>query len=232
MEISRCTLTSRVAPALVAGGLLCLFNAAATGAEPAEEKAAGRELVEQFVTEVRTMSGRFEQRLVNENDEVVESSSGTFRIMRPGQFRWSYTEPYEQLLVADGTNVWSYDVDLEQVTVKPQAEVLGSTPASLLGGSTDVLENFEVIESFTDRGTVWVRLQPKDGDTGFETIELGFTDGVLTRMILSDELEQTTLVALHDVEVNEEIDPAQFEFSPPEGVDLVGQPATPAASTP
>lgn len=232
MEISRGTLSSRVAPALAAGALLCLFNASAAGADPAAEQAAGRELVEQFVTEVRTMSGRFEQQLVSENDEVVESSSGTFRIMRPGRFRWSYSEPYEQLLVADGTNVWSYDVDLEQVTVKPQAEALGSTPASLLGGSTDVLEDFEVTDSFTDRGTVWVRLRPTDGDTGFETIELGFTDGVLTRMILSDELEQTTLVALHDVKVNEEIDPAQFEFSAPEGVDLVGRPAVPAASTP
>ncbi|HEX2138389.1 MAG TPA: outer-membrane lipoprotein carrier protein LolA, partial [Woeseiaceae bacterium] len=147
-----------------------------------------------------------------------------------GRFRWAYTEPYEQLLVADGTNVWSYDVDLEQVTVKPQVEALGSTPASLLGGSAQVLDNFEVKGSFTDRGTVWVRLQPKGGDTSFEMIELGFTDGVLTRMMLSDDLEQTTLVALHDVEVNEDIDPAQFEFSPPEGVDLVGQPVLPAAA--
>ncbi|HET6630131.1 MAG TPA: outer membrane lipoprotein chaperone LolA [Woeseiaceae bacterium] len=232
METSLRTLSLRVAPALVAGGLLCLSGAAATGAERAAETAAGRALVEQFVTEVRTMSGRFEQKLVSEENEVVESSSGTFRIMRPGRFRWSYSEPYEQLLVADGTNVWSYDVDLEQVTVKPQAEVLGSTPASLLGGSTEVLENFEVTDSSTDRGTVWVSLQPTDGDSGFETIELGFTDGVLTRMILSDELAQTTLVALHDVEINEKIDPAQFEFSPPEGVDVVGRPAVPSASTP
>jgi outer membrane lipoprotein carrier protein len=231
VELS-CTLSSRAAPALVAGGLLCLFGAAVANDRAASEKDPGRELVEKFVTDVRTMSGRFEQQLVSENDEVVESSSGTFLIMRPGRFRWSYSEPYEQLLVADGTNVWSYDVDLEQVTVKPQAEALGSTPASLLGGATDVLENFEVMDSLTDRGTVWVRLQPKNGDTGFETIELGFTDGVLTRMILSDELEQTTLVALHDVEVNEEIDTAQFEFSPPEGIDVVGRPAAPAASTP
>jgi outer membrane lipoprotein carrier protein len=223
--------TSWKAPRAVAAGLL-LLGAAQLQAAPAGGNENGREIVEQFVNDVRTMSGRFEQKLVNEHEQVVESSSGTFSIRRPGRFRWSYTEPYEQLLVADGTNVWSYDVDLEQVTVKPQAQALGSTPASLLGGSTDVLENFEVTDSFTDRGTNWVRLQPKNGDdTGFEAIELGFTDGVLTRMILADELEQTTLVALHDVEVNEEIDPAEFEFSPPEGVDLVGQPAVPPAST-
>ena len=231
MDRNRSRTSLGAARALVAGGLL-LFGAVPANAAPAGEDGNGQELIEQFVTDVRTMSGRFEQRLVNEHDQVVESSSGTFSIMRPGRFRWSYTEPYEQLLVADGSNVWSYDIDLEQVTVKPQAQALGSTPASLLGGSTDVLENFEVTDSFTDRGTAWVRLQPRNGDdSGFEVIELGFTNGVLTRMILADELEQTTLVALQDVDVNEEIDPAEFEFSPPEGVDLVGQPAVPPAST-
>lgn len=230
MDRNRSRTSWEAARALAAGGLL-LFGAV-TNAEPAGQDGNGQELIEQFVTDVRTMRGRFEQRLVNEHDQVVESSSGRFSIMRPGRFRWSYAEPYEQLLVADGSNVWSYDVDLEQVTVKPQAQALGSTPASLLGGSTDVLKNFEVTGSFTDRGTAWVRLQPRNGDdTGFEVIELGFTNGVLTRMILADELEQTTLVALQDVDVNAEIDPAEFEFSPPEGVDLVGQPAVPPAST-
>ena len=230
MDRHRCTAWSGFSPARIAGGLLLLAAGVAAAAGPAGDD-DGRELVEQFVTEVHTLSGRFEQQVVDENDAVTGSSSGTFRILRPGRFRWSYTEPYEQLLVADGTNVWSYDVDLEQVTVKPQTEVLGSTPAALLGGSAAVLDNFEVVDTSTDRGTVWVRLQPTDGDTGFETVELGFTSGVLSRMILSDELQQTTLVALQDVEVNGEIDPAEFRFSPPEGVDLVGRPAVPAAYT-
>ena len=229
MQTDRCMSSSKAAAAVAAGSLVCLFGAV-TGAQSHGAGEAGREVVENFVSDVDTMSGRFEQKLVSEDDEVVESSSGTFEIMRPGRFRWSYTEPYEQLLVADGTNVWSYDVDLEQVTVKPQTEVLGSTPASLLGGSTEVLENFEVLDSSTDRGTFWVHLRPTSGDNGFETVELGFTDGVLTRMILADELKQKTLVALHDVEVNEEIDAARFRFSPPEGVDLVGRPAQPAAT--
>ncbi|HWM29675.1 MAG TPA: outer-membrane lipoprotein carrier protein LolA, partial [Woeseiaceae bacterium] len=104
-------------------------------AAPADENGGGEQLIEQFVESVQTMSGRFEQSLVDANDKVVESASGTFEIQRPGQLRWLYREPYEQVLVADGLNVWSYDVDLAQVTVKPQAEVLSSTPALLLGGA-------------------------------------------------------------------------------------------------
>lgn len=215
----------------VQSGIAALALAALAGvpAAPADEAADGARLVERFVAEVESMSGRFEQQLVSADDEVAEASSGRFEILRPGRFRWEYEEPYVQLLVADGTNVWSYDVDLEQVTVKPQTEALGSTPAALLGGKEGVLEGFEVAGSFTDRGTVWVRLEPKDGDTSFKDIQLGFNDGVLTRMILSDDLEQTTLVALHDVRVNADVDPAQFRFSPPPGVDLVGQPAAQAS---
>ena len=143
---------------------------------------------------------------------------------RPGQFRWSYAEPYEQLLIADGLNMWSYDVDLEQVTVKAQADALASTPALLLGGSTDVLEDFNYIGSFEDRGTQWVMLRPKDMESGFYKVELGFTGGELTRMLFGDNLAQTTLIALVDLAFNEAIDAATFDFSPPGGVDVVGEP--------
>jgi outer membrane lipoprotein carrier protein len=131
-------------------------------AEPGmDSEAEGKALVENFVLNIRTLKGRFEQSLVDADNQIVETSSGTLEIQRPGQFRWSYVEPYEQVLVADGLNVWSYDIDLAQVTVKPQFEVL----------------QFEYAGSFGDRGTVWIRLRPKDTDSGFNKVELGFTDG-------------------------------------------------------
>lgn len=181
-------------------------------------------LLERFVNNIQTLQGRFEQSLIDADQQLVEESSGTLEIQRPGQFRWVYTEPYEQVLVADGSNVWSYDVDLAQVTVKPQAEVLSNTPAALLGGSPDALEQFDYIGSFIDRGTVWVTLRPKDRDNGFAKVELGFNDGELSRMLFLDNLEQTTLIALFDVSLNLEIDADHFEFNPPDDVDIVGTP--------
>lgn len=197
---------------------LCLPAAAAIGADE------GRALLDDFFNNVQSLSATFEQSLVDADDIVVESSSGTVQIRRPGQFRWSYTDPYEQVLVADGLNVWSYDVDLAQVTVKAQAEVLANTPASLLGGSREVLDEFDYVESFADRGTVWIRLRPKNTDNGFSEVELGFDDGKLRRMIFSDNLEQKTLIALLDVALNEPLDESLFEFSVPDDVDLVGEP--------
>jgi len=190
----------------------------------AQQDSVGQQLIDDFVNNVQTMSGRFEQQLVDADDIVIDRSSGTIEIQKPGRFRWTYLEPYEQILVADGLNVWSYDVDLEQVTVKAQAKVLASTPALLLGGSQNVLDDFEYIGSFEERGTVWVRLRPKTTDNGFTKIELGFDEGKLSRMIFSDNLGQTTLIAFFDLSINESIDAHRFSFSPPDDVDVVGQP--------
>ena len=200
-------------------------------AEPAVD-AAGEKLVDDFVTNVITLQGRFEQSLVDAQGAVVETTSGTLEIERPEKFRWTYSEPYEQWLVADGLNIWSYDVDLAQVTVKPQAEALDNTPALLLGGSSEALEQFRFDGSAVENGTTWVRMRPVDDSSGFMRLELGFYDGQLSRMVFFDNLEQTTLVALYDVVVNEPIDAMQFEFVVPDDADLVGVPLVADDSAP
>lgn len=206
-------------------GIALLLAGIAAAAEPAVD---GARLVRQFVEDVRTMSAGFEQTLVDADDSVVEESRGSMQIKRPGRFRWAYSEPYEQLLVADGLNVWSYDIDLMQVTVKPQDEVLGNTPALLLGGGGNVLDDFEIVESFADRGTAWVRLRPQVKDSSFEAVDLGFdAEGRLTRMIFLDSLGQSTLIALTNLCVNEPIADERFAFTPPGGVDVVGTPLPP-----
>ncbi|MCH8302339.1 MAG: outer membrane lipoprotein chaperone LolA [Proteobacteria bacterium] len=197
-------------------------------ASSAQGESDGQRLIDDFINNVQTMSGRFEQQLVDADDIVIDKSSGTIEIQKPGRFRWTYLEPYEQILVADGLNIWSYDVDLEQVTVKAQAKVLASTPALLLGGAQDVLDDFEYIGSFAERDIVWVRLRPKTTDNGFTKVELGFKEGKLSRMIFGDNLGQTTLIALFDLSLNESIDAQRFSFTPPDGVDVVGQPLSPA----
>ena len=185
----------------------------------------GEKLVNDFLTNVITLEGRFEQSLIDAEGAIIERTSGTLEIERPTRFRWSYTEPYEQWLVADGVNIWSYDLDLEQVTVKAQAKALANTPALLLGGSENALEQFDFGGTTVEEVTTWVRLEPKDKNSGFNRVELGFIENQLRRMVFFDNLEQTTLIALHDVKLNEPIDAARFEFVVPDEVDIVGTPA-------
>lgn len=183
-----------------------------------------RSLVDSFVKDMTTFEAQFEQALLDAGHEVIDRSSGTLEIERPGKFRWSYTEPYEQWLIADGLNMWSYDVDLAQVTVKAQAEALADTPALLLSGADDALDQFEYDGTYAEGPVRWVRLRPKNTESGFERVELGFSNERLFRMVFLDNLEQTTLIELTDVVVNEPIDTAKFVFEPPEDVDVVGVP--------
>ena len=201
-----------------------LAGAACGALADASVDTAGEALVEDFLTNVITFEGRFEQKLIDAEGAVVEVSNGHLEIERPGRFRWTYADPYEQWLVADGLNIWSYDVDLAQVTVKPQAKALTNTPALLLGGAAEALQQFEFDGSMVEAGTTWVRLLPVDPDSGFKRLELGFTEAQLSRMVFFDNLEQTTLVALYDVRVNEPIDATRFEFVLPDDADLVGVP--------
>ena len=184
----------------------------------------GEKLVNDFLTDVITMQGRFEQSLIDADGAVSEISTGTLEIERPRRFRWIYSDPYEQWLVADGLNVWSYDVDLEQVTVKPQSKALSNTPALLLGGAKDAFEQFRFEGSRVEGDATWVRMRPIDEGSGFNRVELGFQNGELYRMVFFDNLEQTTLVALYDVVINEPIDAGHFEFIVPSDADLVGVP--------
>jgi outer membrane lipoprotein carrier protein len=209
----------RLAPSLIA-----LFGYAAMAAEPVDEE-TGRQLVDSFVEDITTFSAGFEQVLLDPDGEVLERTTGTLEISRPGKFRWSYVEPYEQWLIADGLNIWSYDVDLAQVTVKPQAQALANTPALLLGGAEDALDQFDYEGSYRETVTTWVQLAPKNTESGFMRVELGFIDDVLTRMVFFDNLDQTTLVEFDGLVVNESIKSERFEFIVPDDVDVVGTPA-------
>lgn len=208
--------------ALAGAGML----AADAGAQ--EQKDAGQRLIEDFLENIATISGRFEQQLIDADQNVIEESTGTLDIRRPGQFRWSYSSPYAQVLIADGVNMWSYDVDLEQVVIKPQDEVLVSTPALLLGGSANALADFTIIEAVTHNSTFWIRLRPTQEDAGFTALELGFDDEQLSRMMFYDSLGQTTLIALRDVVINAPVADTVFVLDIPPGVDIVGEPAAAA----
>ena len=186
----------------------------------------GKALVDAFITDVVTLSGNFEQSLVDAQGQVLEVTSGTLEVQRPGRFRWAYSEPYEQWLIADGLNIWSYDIDLEQVTVKPQADALANTPAILLGGTDAAMDHFEYQGSVIEDGVTWVKLIPVNTDSGFKRVELAFAEQRLQQMVFFDNLEQMTFVSLDNVIINQPIDADRFEFVVPDNVDVVGRPAS------
>jgi outer membrane lipoprotein carrier protein len=119
--------------------------------------------------------------------------------------------------------VWLYDVELEQVTIRPAAEALVGTPAQLLSGEADLRAEFEIADGGMEDGFAWSRLEPKSAEGDFRELRVGIADGELRRMVLVDRLGQTTRLDFDRIERNPRLDPGSFSFSPPPGVDVIGR---------
>ena len=119
-------------------------------------------------------------------------------------------------------NGFYYDVDLAQVTVKPQAQVLSSTPALLLSGETDGLsENYEITEARYGDSTREYTLVPRNEDSLFIALTLVFHNDELQAMRLEDSLAQLTELEFGNIRINEPVPMATFELDYPDSVDVI-----------
>jgi len=196
--------------------LLCLFASIA--------EASAINSLKTFVRDTRTVRATFSQTVLDRNMQAVQKGGGTMQFERPGKFRWVYEKPYKQLIVGDGTKVWFYDQDLNQVTVRKLDVAIGSSPAALLAGSSDIENDFDLREIGPEGDTEWLEAKPKARESTFEWVRLGFSrDGILKAMELHDNFGQTTLLAFSRLERNPRISPELFKFSPPEGADVISE---------
>lgn len=175
-----------------------------------------------FMENARTVRAVFLQSVLDKNGRIVQSGSGIMHFERPGKFRWTYEKPYEQLIVGDGTRIWFYDKDLNQVTVRSLDAAMGATPAAFLAGTGDIEADFDLEEIGLLGDTEWLEAKPKAKEGTFERLRLGFTpDGVLKAMELHDHFGQTTVLTFSEVEQNSSLSPGLFKFSIPEGADVI-----------
>ena len=175
-----------------------------------------------FVGSTKAAKGEFTQRQVKkaEGGKSAAPSTGTFVFARPGKFIWTYVKPYEQLLQADGTDLYIYDKDLNQVTVKKLGDALGSSPAAILFGSNDLEKNFTLSEAGARDGLEWLNATPKAKDSQFQQISIGLKDGAPAAMELRDSFGQTSLLSFTKFEKNPNLGAAHFKFVVPKGADV------------
>ena len=168
------------------------------------------------------VSAEFRQTLRDEDKKIVQQSRGTLKLQRPGKFSWVYTDPFEQRIVADGSELWIYDVELEQVTVKPMDAGLSNAPIMILMKQSDVSEQFTINEVGQRKYLYWVELLPTASDLEYTTIYIGLEDGSVRAMELQDQFGQSTQIVFENLRVGVVHDPATFKFTPPPGVDVYG----------
>lgn len=186
-------------------------------------QAGGVERLKAFIAGAKTAEADFSQTVSDKSGRVSQQASGTMAFARPGKFRWDYTRPYEQIIVGDGAKLWLYDKDLDQVTVKPLGDVIAGTPAALLAGDDAIEKYFTLKNAGESGGLEWLEATPKNRDTTFERIRMGFKGDVLVQMEMHDTFGQRTLLRLSRFARNPNIPASRFKFAPPKGADLIGE---------
>jgi outer membrane lipoprotein carrier protein len=205
---------------------------ALTAAAPAATASASVSTpLDKYLSDMKTLRTTFLQTLADGQGREIDRSTGTLIVARPGKFSWDIhpqtgdtNKGAGQLMVSDGRNLWFFDRDLEQVTVKPVDAALSATPAMLLSGTVDVRKNFTLTLAGQRDGLDWVLVEPHGTDADFKDALFGFSNGDLKRMILEDKLGQTATILFDHIERNVPVSAQETSFAPPKGADLIGKP--------
>lgn len=190
---------------------------------PAVATASTVEQLRSLLDQTTTARARFAQMVLDQNMKMLQQASGTMQFSRPGKFRWEYNKPYEQTIVGDGSRLWIYDRDLNQVTVRKLDRALGASPAALLAGGTDIEKSYTLRSAGNDGGLDWLEAIPRTRDTAFERIRLGFSKTGLEAMELRDQFGQLTVIRFAELERNVKLPAQAFTFTPPKGADIISE---------
>ncbi len=201
--------------------VLALFGTAVAAAE--DDPAAD---LQRLLSEYETFSADFEQVILANQGRRTEVTTGTLAVAKPNRFRWHAREPFPQEIVSDGTHVWIYDPDLEQVTRRPLAENSANAPAMILGGKVEQLKAAYLIRSLQQGGADdrLFELTPRSEQETFQRIRLYFAAGVLSELMLEDSLGQRTTIIFSGQQINPQFSAGMFRFELPQGADLIVDP--------
>lgn len=179
-----------------------------------------------YLQDLKSFQADFVQTILKANSKKNKKSEkvskGFIIVKSPNKFHLEYTKPFKLLYVADGKKLWNYDEDLEQVVVKKQGDLLINTPAMILGNTKNLKKTYTIKKTGLINGWLWFELTPKDSNSNFEKVSLAFEDGKITAMGMLDSFGQITRLEFTNIIKNPKLAKNRFNFTPPEGVDVIG----------
>ncbi len=176
-----------------------------------------------------TYQADFKQSVFRDDATEPDVTTGRFLIHRPNHFKWQTKTDYEQIIIADGDHLWTYDPDLEQVTIQNQNLVLTNSPLLLLTSGVEELvkaydikriKNIGKDENNKKPNEFLFLLKPKENSL-FESVHILIKDKKITELFLTDALGSKTTVEFLNVIRNEKIDVQEFIFETPDGTDVI-----------
>jgi outer membrane lipoprotein carrier protein len=210
---------------LMLGIVLSLIACTAFGATGARAR------LDEFAHGLHSLRGNFSQTVYDSHGNITGTSNGILALQTPRLFRWQVTDPYQQLIVADGRKVWVYESDLQQATVRDQGAEEAHSPLTVLTNLSQLDTEFKAIDAGTRDGLEWLRLQSRSKDPQFEYAEIGFDASGPRRMVFKDTVGNKTEIAFSGWVRNPSLAADTFTFVPPKGTDVVGNGAAAPSSS-
>lgn len=177
--------------------------------------------LKKFNSDADGLSGSFTQTV--KSKKRTQTSSGSFKILRPGLFKWNYTKPYRQTIVGDGQYIWLYDMDLKQVTKSGQDQTIGDSPAAILSNKSALDSSYTLKEDGSSGGIEYVLATPRKNNAGYQFIRIGFRGDNLAAMQLKDGFGNQTTIRFNSINTKPNLSKNEFHFTPPKGVDVLTQ---------
>lgn len=177
--------------------------------------------LKKFNADTDGIAGHFTQTVHGKKKKQI--SSGSFKILRPGLFKWQYNKPYAQDIVGDGKHIWLYDIDLKQITQTNQNQAIGDSPAAILSNKNALDSSYTLKEDGSQNGIDYVLATPKQANAGYRFIRIGFKGEQLAAMELKDSFGNQTTLTFSNLNTKSQLSRSAFQFTPPKGVDVVKQ---------
>ena len=178
-----------------------------------------------LLNNTQTMQADFKQTIYDDRNKVLQSASGAMAFARPGKFYWQLKRPVAQLMIANGSKLWIYDPDLQQVIIRSLSQAAGEAPALLLSHvSTSLTDDFIITEiNLPQKNMRWFQLKPRKKDKMFEVVTMGFMNHQIHEMHMQDQLGHQTKIQFKQTKINQPIASNVFIFKPPPHVDVIDE---------
>ncbi|MEZ5472478.1 MAG: outer membrane lipoprotein chaperone LolA [Marinicella sp.] len=178
-----------------------------------------KEILTQVRSGLNALSAEFVQYELTNEGQQLDRNTGLVWMQAPNLFRWEYQQPIEQLIVADGQQVWVYDEDLDQVTVKTQDNHLN--PIYVIINEALTQQHYDIAFEKVEGDLQWISLTPKLKSDEVKYVWLGIQETTVQQIRVFNHFDQTMVFEFKDIKKNPELNQDLFQFTPPEGVDVI-----------
>ena len=172
---------------------------------------------------IQELSADFRQETFSKTMGATTIASGTVYFKKPGKMRWEYDEPAGDILISDGTTIWLFQADLNQV-IMSGADLSGSPLArNFLAGMGSIRNDFDISLADDSDEHYRLALSPK---TPLPSVRQLFIDidrvsGLVSRTHILDRLGNETKVSFSTIKIEGRLDPSLFTYNPPKGVVVI-----------